>query len=62
MGHGLWYFTGENSSGTKQMIWREHANDNSNNRTGVVHNPNNGDDSRLPANHTTNLIIMEFAA
>ena len=59
---GLFYFTGNSSTGTKEILWREHANDNSSQRTGGVHNPNNGDDSRLPANHTTNLVIMEFAA
>jgi hypothetical protein len=62
-GQGLWYFTGNSSAGTKQILWREHSNDNANERSGQVHNPTNSDDSRISSGgHTTNLVIMEFAA
>ena len=61
-GQGLWYFTGNSSAGTKEILWREHANDNSSQRSGSVFNPNNSsDDSRL-AQQVSNLVIMEFAA
>ena len=60
-GQGLWYFTGNNSSGTKEILWREHSQDNQNERSGTVFNPNSGDDGRI-SQHITNLVIMEFAA
>ena len=61
MGQGLWYFTGNSSAGTKEILWREHANNNSSESSGDVFNPNTSDDNRI-AQQISNLVIMEFAA
>ena len=51
-------FTGDSSTGSKSIVWRENPADGGNNRSGSVHNPNSGDDSRL-SQHASNVIIME---
>lgn len=60
-GQGLWYFTGNNTAGLKEVLWREHSQDNANERSGMVYNPNTSDDSRI-SQQISNLVIMEFAA
>ena len=57
-GHGNGMFTGDSSTGSKSIVWRENPADGGNNRSGTVHNPNSGDDSRL-SQHASNIIIME---
>ena len=57
-GHGNGMFTGDSSTGSKSIVWRENPADGGNNRSGAVHNPNSGDDSRL-SQHASNIIIME---
>ena len=57
-GHGNGMFTGDSSTGSKSIVWRENPADGGNNRSGAVHNPNSGDDSRL-SQHASNVIIME---
>ena len=57
-GHGNGMFTGDSSTGSKSIVWRENPADGGNNRSGTVHNPNSGDDNRL-SQHASNIIIME---
>ena len=51
-------FTGSGSTGNKSVEWRESSANGAANRSGTVHNPNSGDDSRL-SQHASNIIIME---
>ena len=51
-------FTGDGSTGSKSIVWRENAANGSSGRSGTVHNPNSSDDARLPQ-HASNVIIME---
>ena len=58
-GHGNGMFTGDSSTGSKSIVWRENPADGGSNRSGSVHNPNgSSDDSRL-SQHASNVIIME---
>ena len=58
-GHGSGMFTGDSSTGSKSVVWREHdANGSSSQKSGNVHNPNSSDDARL-SQHASNIIIME---
>ena len=51
-------FTGDGSTGSKTIVWRENSVNGSAQRSGTVHNPNASDDSRL-SQHASNVIIME---
>ena len=51
-------FTGDSSTGSKSIVWRENPADGGVNRSGTVHNPNSSDDGRL-SQHASNVIIME---
>ena len=58
-GHGSGMFTGDSSTGSKAVVWRENdANGSNSQRSGNVHNPNSSDDARL-SQHASNIIIME---
>ena len=57
-GHGSGMFTGDSSTGSKSIVWRENAANGATGRSGTVHNPNSGDDARL-SQHASNVIIME---
>ena len=57
-GHGNGMFTGDGSTGSKTIVWRENSVNGSAQRSGTVHNPNASDDSRL-SQHASNVIIME---
>jgi len=57
-GHGSGTFTGDSSTGSKAIVWRENAANGSTGRTGTVHNPSGSDDGRL-SQHASNIIIME---
>ena len=57
-GHGNGMFTGDSSTGSKTVFWRESSADGQSQRSGNVHNPNSSDDSRL-SQHASNVIIME---
>ena len=57
-GHGNGMFTGDSSTGSKTVVWRESSADGQSQRSGNVHNPNSSDDSRL-SQHASNVIIME---
>ena len=52
-------FTGDSSTGSKSIVWRENPADGGNNESGTVHNPNSGDDSRL-SQHASNIVIMSL--
>ena len=57
-GHGNGMFTGDSSTGSKAVVWRENAANGASNRTGTVHNPSSSDDSRI-SQMASNVIIME---
>ena len=57
-GHGSGTFTGDSSTGSKSIVWRENAANGSTGRSGAVHNPNSSDDARM-SQHASNIIIME---
>ena len=57
-GHGNGMFTGDSSTGSKSIVWRENPADGGSNRSGSVHNPNSSDDSRL-SQHASNITIWE---
>ena len=57
-GHGNGMFTGDSSTGSKAIVWRESSADGQSQRSGHVHNPNSSDDGRL-SQHASNVIIME---
>ena len=57
-GHGNGMFTGDSSTGSKAIVWRESSADGQSQRSGNVHNPNSSDDARL-SQHASNIIIME---
>ena len=58
-GHGSGMFTGDSSTGSKAVVWRENdANGSNSQRSGNVHNPNSSDDARL-SQHASNVTIWE---
>ena len=58
-GHGGGYFQGDSTTGSKSILWRENAANNSSGRSGGVHNPNASDDARL-SQHASNVTIWEI--
>ena len=57
-GHGNGMFTGDGSTGSKTIVWRESAANGGSHRSGSVHNPNASDNDRL-SQHASNVTIWE---
>ena len=58
-GHGSGTFTGDSSTGSKSIVWRENAANGSSGRSGQVFNPNAASDDARLSQSASNIIIME---
>ena len=58
-GHGNGTFTGDSSTGSKSIVWRENAANGSSGRSGQVFNPNAASDDARLSQSASNIIIME---